>query len=208
MGRQLPKLECERPSLYSLRHCSIMTFVSLRERNHSMGRHSSWNFPLRRCPAYKLLIKFSPKDTDTRKVHHADEVSGVVAIAGTDTTKSLEPGKCSFHYPATRRMSLFPRDCFLMTAVQVFLKSIPYIFTKPACSRILYPDKNTALHRPKNVRPLRSSFPVSARSGGLSCSFAPTTIRLGGILRPSTRRWSLLPHLPLYVRRHSQSFSR
>ena len=79
--------------------------------------------PLRECPAYTLLCQFSPKDTGQSKVKQSHKIDEVTTVASAQAPKSLQPGKCPFHYPAAGWISPAFTD-FFPPAADMLLKSV------------------------------------------------------------------------------------
>ena len=78
---------------------------------------------LRECPAYTLLCKFSPEDTGQSKVKQSHKIDEVTTVASAQAPKSLQPGKCPFHYPAAGWIPPAFTD-FFPPAADMLLKSV------------------------------------------------------------------------------------
>ena len=78
---------------------------------------------IREYPAYFLLYKFSPKNTGQSKVKQSHKIDEVTTVASAQTPKTLQPGKCPFHYPAAGWIPPAFTD-FFPPAADMLLKSV------------------------------------------------------------------------------------
>ena len=68
-------------------------------------------------------MQFSPKDSGQSKVKQSHKIDEVTTVASAQAPKSLQPGKCPFHYPAAGWIPLAFTH-FFPPAADMLLKSV------------------------------------------------------------------------------------
>lgn len=125
----------------------------------------------RECPAYTLLSKFSPKNTGQSKVKQPHKIDKVTIVASAQAPKSLQPGKCPFHYPVVGRIAPAFTD-FFPPAADLLLKSINIDF--PADSWIIIPLVQTEVSH-FSPQKLAAHFPRVFQG----CSYQVAVMHIG-----------------------------
>ena len=121
---------------------------------------------LREHPAYFLLRKFSPKNTGQSKVKQSHKIDEVTTVASAQTPKTLQLGKCPFHYPAAGWTPPAFTD-FFPPAADMLLKSVNTDFLADSWIIISFVQTEVSnFSPPKTSRPFPENFSGLVLSGG------------------------------------------
>ncbi len=154
---------------------------------------------LRECPAYTLLCQFSPKDTGQSKVKQSHKIDEVTTVASAQAPKSLQPGKCPFHYPAAGWIPPAFTD-FFPPAADMLLKSVNIDFL--ADSWIIIPLVQTEVSNFSPQKPA-AHFPRVFQG----CSYQAAVMDIGACDRHSQRN-TLTVHMEMNLTATSPSVRR
>lgn len=153
----------------------------------------------RECPAYTLLCQFSPKDTGQSKVKQSHKIDEVTTVASAQAPKSLQPGKCPFHYPAAGWIPPAFTD-FFPPAADMLLKSVNIDFL--ADSWIIIPLVQTEVPNFSPQKPA-AHFPRVFQG----CSYQAAVMHIGACDRHSQRN-TLTVHMEMNLAATSPSVRR
>lgn len=154
---------------------------------------------LRECPAYTLLCQFSPKDTGQSKVKQSHKIDEITTVASAQAPKSLQPGKCPFHYPAAGWIPpAFTH--FFPPAADMLLKSVNIDFL--ADSWIIIPLVQTEVSNFSPQKPA-AHFPRVFQG----CSYQAAVMDIGACDRHSQRN-TLTVHMEMNLAATSPSVRR
>ena len=153
----------------------------------------------RECPAYTLLCQFSPKDTGQSKVKQSHKIDEVTTVASAQAPKSLQPGKCPFHYPAAGWIPPAFTD-FFPPAADMLLKSVNIDFL--ADSWIIIPLVQTEVSNFSPQKPA-AHFPRVFQG----CSYQAAVMDIGACDRHSQRN-TLTVHMEMNLTATSPSVRR
>ena len=154
---------------------------------------------IRECPAYTLLCQFSPKDTGQSKVKQSHKIDEVTTVASAQAPKSLQPGKCPFHYPAAGWIPPAFTD-FFPPAADMLLKSVNIDFL--ADSWIIIPLVQTEVSNFSPQKPA-AHFPRVFQG----CSYQAAVMDIGACDRHSQRN-TLTVHMEMNLTATSPSVRR
>ena len=155
--------------------------------------------PFRECPAYTLLCQFSPKDTGQSKVKQSHKIDEITTVASAQAPKSLQPGKCPFHYPAAGWIPpAFTH--FFPPAADMLLKSVNIDFL--ADSWIIIPLVQTEVSNFSPQKPA-AHFPRVFQG----CSYQAAVMDIGACDRHSQRN-TLTVHMEMNLAATSPSVRR
>lgn len=156
-------------------------------------------FKIRECPAYTLLCQFSPKNTGQSKVKQSHKIDEVTTVASAQAPKSLQPGKCPFHYPAAGWIPPAFTD-FFPPAADMLLKSVNIDFL--ADSWIIIPLVQTEV---SNFSPQKPAAHFKRVFQG--CSYQAAVMHIGACDRHSQRN-TLTVHMEMNLAATSPSVRR
>ena len=154
---------------------------------------------VREYPAYTLLCQFSPKNTGQSKVKQSHKIDEVTTVASAQAPKSLQPGKCPFHYPAAGWIPPAFTD-FFPPAADMLLKSVNIDFL--ADSRIIIPLVQTEV---SNFSPQKPAAHFKRVFQG--CSYQAAVMHIGACDRHSQRN-TLTVHMEMNLAATSPSVRR
>ena len=161
--------------------------------------NSTFALIFRECPAYTLLCQFSPKDTGQSKVKQSHKIDEITTVASAQAPKSLQPGKCPFHYPAAGWIPpAFTH--FFPPAADMLLKSVNIDFL--ADSWIIIPLVQTEVSNFSPQKPA-AHFPRVFQG----CSYQAAVMDIGACDRHSQRN-TLTVHMEMNLAATSPSVRR
>ena len=186
-------------TLRKKRGFSVCSVAGSRYCDYPSNPHFQCGIALRECPAYTLLCQFSPKDTGQSKVKQSHKIDEITTVASAQAPKSLQPGKCPFHYPAAGWIPpAFTH--FFPPAADMLLKSVNIDFL--ADSWIIIPLVQTEVSNFSPQKPA-AHFPRVFQG----CSYQATVMDIGACDRHSQRN-TLTVHMEMNLAATSPSVRR